>query len=225
MARASRLPGSPSAVFVKEPFMTTPCDPLAQLRQRDPVQRLADFINEVGMLRFTPRTGYQFLGTGKENVAEHSHRTAVIGYALAKMAGADAARTALLCLFHDLAEARTGDFNYVNRMYNTSQPRLAMQHATEGTGLTEDILGFWDELEGNATAEANLAHDADQLDMIFNLKRESENGNAFADQWLGNALQRLRTDEGRRLGRTAAETPTSFWWYNGPGNKWWEQKR
>lgn len=205
--------------------MTTPCDPLAELRHRDNVQRLADFINEVGMLRFTPRTGYQFLGTGQENVAEHSHRTAIIGYALAKMAGADPARTALLCLFHDLAEARTGDFNYVNRIYNTTQPRLAMQHATEGTDLAEDVLAFWDELEESDTPEAKLAHDADQLDMIFNLKRESENGNKFADQWLGNALQRLRTEEGRKLGSAAAETPTSFWWYNGPGNRWWEKKR
>lgn len=205
--------------------MTTACDPLAQLRHRDRVQRLADFINEVGMLRFTPRTGYQFLGTGKENVAEHSHRTAVIGYALAKMAGADASRTAMLCIFHDLAEARTGDFNYVNRIYNTTQPRLAMQHATEGTGLADDVLGFWDELEGNDTIEAKLAHDADQLDMIFNLKRESENGNTFADQWLGNALQRLRTDEGQQLGKAAVETPTSYWWYNGPEEHWWDKKR
>lgn len=205
--------------------MTTPCDPLAELHDRDRVHRLVDFINEVGMLRHTPRTGYQFLGTGQENVAEHSHRTSVIGYALAKMAGADPARTALLCLFHDLAEARTGDFNYVNRIYNTTQPRLAMQHATEGTGLAEDVLAFWDELEGNDTLEAKLAHDADQLDMIFNLKRESENGNKFADQWLGNAVQRLRTDEGRQLAQAATETPTSFWWYNGPGNRWWEKKR
>ena len=205
--------------------MSTACNPTANFQDRDQMHRLADFINEVGMLRFTPRTGYQFLGTGSENVAEHSHRTAVIGYVLAKLAGADPARTALLCLFHDLAEARTGDFNYVNRMYNTTQPRLAMEHATEGTGLSEDVLGFWDELEDNASLEAQLAHDADQLDLIFNLKRESECGNKFADQWLGNSLQRLRTEQGRQLGAVVMETPTSFWWYNGPGNRWWEKKR
>ena len=205
--------------------MSTPCNPIANFEERDRVSRLVDFINEVGMLRFTPRTGYQFLGTGQENVAEHSHRTAVIGYALAKVAGADPARTALLCLFHDLAEARTGDFNYVNRIYNNTQPRLAMQHATEGTGLAEDILGFWDELEGNESVEAQLAHDADQLDLIFNLKRESEGGNKFADQWLANALERLRTPAGKELGQAASEIPTSYWWYNGPGQRWWEKKR
>lgn len=82
-----------------------------QLKQRDAMQRLTDFLNEVGMLRHTPRSGYKFLGSGQETVAEHSHRTAVIGYVLAKKTGADAARTVMLCLFHDLPEARTGDFN------------------------------------------------------------------------------------------------------------------
>lgn len=204
--------------------MTQTCDPTANMNGRRKLQRLADFINEAGMLRFTPRTGYQFLGSGAENVAEHSHRTAVIGYVLARLAGADAARTTLLCLFHDLAEARTGDFNYVNRIYNASKPRLALEHAAQGTGLEEDVLSFWDELEADASLEARLAHDADQLDLIFNLKRESELGNRFADQWLDNAMNRLRTDEGRELGAAARETPSSFWWYNGPQSDWWEKK-
>ena len=50
-----------------------------QLKQRDAMQRLTDFLNEVGMLRHTPRSGYKFLGSGQETVAEHSHRTAGIG--------------------------------------------------------------------------------------------------------------------------------------------------
>ena len=54
---------------------------------------LADFLFEAGMLRKTPRTGYQFLGSGGESVAEHSFRTAIVGYVLASMAGADVART------------------------------------------------------------------------------------------------------------------------------------
>lgn len=193
--------------------------------QRTRHQRIADFINEVGMLRFTPRTGYQFLGSGAENVAEHSHRAAVIGYVLAKLAGADAARTTLLCLFHDLPEARTGDFNYVNHIYNTCKPRLALEDAARGTGLEDDLLPMWDELNDNATQEALLAHDADQLDLIFNLKRESEKGNRHADAWLENALRRLRTDEGRALGEVVLETPSHYWWYNGPSRSWWERRR
>jgi len=32
---------------------------------------IADFLFEVGMLSRTPRSGYQFLGSGRESVAEH----------------------------------------------------------------------------------------------------------------------------------------------------------
>lgn len=198
-------------------------NPILNMQGRSRLERLTDFINEAGMLRFTPRTGYQFLGTGAENVAEHSHRTAIIGYVLARLAGADAARTVLLCLFHDLHEARTGDFNYVNRMYNTTNARRALEHASAGTGIEDDILPLWDELAENVSAEAKLAHDADQLDLIFNLKRESEKGNTFADAWLANALKRLKTPQGQELAAVAKDTPTFFWWYNGPAPKWWEE--
>ncbi len=205
--------------------MTAPriCDALAHLRHRDKTQRLVDFINEVGMLRLTPRTGYQFLGTGSENVAEHSHRVSVIGFVLAKMAGADVPRTVFMCLFHDLAEARTGDFNYVNKMYNTSNARAAMKHATEGTGLQEDILSYWDELEEKASLEATLAHDADQLDMLFNLKRESEKGNTFALQWMDSAVKRISSPQAKEIAEVVMTTPSHYWWFHGPDASWWEK--
>ncbi len=201
------------------------CDSIEHLRTRSKTQRIVDFINEVGMLRLTPRTGYQFLGTGSENVAEHSHRVTIIGFVLAKMAKADVARTVFLCLFHDLAEARTGDFNYVNKMYNTSHARLAMQHATEGTGLQEDILAYWDELEEHASLEAALAHDADQLDMLFNLKCESEKGNTFALQWMESAVKRIHTPQGKEIAAVVMQTPSHYWWFNGPDASWWESTK
>ncbi len=204
--------------------MTKECDAIENLRERTRTERLVDFINEVGMLRHTPRTGYQFLGTGKESVADHSHRVAIIGYVLAKLAKADVARTVFLCLFHDVHEARTGDFNYVNRIYNTKNCEQALKHATAGTGLEEDILGFWQELEENTSPEAHLANDADQLDMIFNLKAESEKGNTFALDWLDSAIKRVHTPEGKELAELALRIPTHYWWFNGPKATWWENK-
>ncbi len=195
-----------------------------QTRQRDAMQRLVDFLNEVGMLRHTPRSGYAFLGSGRESVAEHSHRTAVIGYALARKAGADPSRTMLLCLFHDLPEARTGDFNYVNRLYDTSREREALQDAVAGTGLEDELLDVWDEHAARTTPESILAHDADQLDLILNLKRESDLGNRYADKWLANAVQRLRTDIAKELAETILRTDHTDWWYLGPDANWWGKR-
>jgi putative hydrolase of HD superfamily len=179
---------------------------------------------EVGMLRRTPRTGYQFLGTGSENVAEHSFRTTVIGWMLARMAGADESRTAMLCLFHDLAEARTGDFNYVNKMYDSARAGEAMAHAVAGTGLEEAVLPLWAELEAQDTPEALLAQDADQLDFVANLKEQLDLGNRYAEDWMTAARGRLRTQEGRRLFDAIVSTDHKDWWFNGPDRDWWESK-
>jgi putative hydrolase of HD superfamily len=191
---------------------------------RERLTRLADFFFEVSMLRRTPRTGYQFLGSGSENVAEHSFGAAVIGYALARMAGADPARTALLCLFHDIHEARTGDFNYVNKLYNTQDSRRALSDGLKGTGLSKDILALHDELETADSLEARLAQDADQIDLMVNLKEAKDLGNQYAKKWLDCALERLRTPEGREVARAVMETDHTDWWFLGPDSRWWERK-
>lgn len=191
---------------------------------RDRLTRLADFLFEVSMLRRTPRTGYQFLGSGSENVAEHSFGTAVIGYTLAKMAGADAAQTVLLCLFHDIHEARTGDFNYVNKLYNTHDSRRALADGLKGTGLSQPVLELHDELEGAQSLEARLAQDADQLDLMVNLKEALDLGNVYAKKWLDCALGRLRTPQGREVAQAIMTTDHTDWWFLGPDACWWERK-
>ena len=188
------------------------------------LERLSDFFNEVGMLRHTPRTGYAFLGSGKENVAEHSYRVSVMGYVLARMCGLDPARVTFLCLFHDLHEARTGDFNYVNHRYDQCQARRALEDCVDGTGLEADVLPLWDELAAGASPEAVLAHDADQLDLICNLKAELDKGNAFASQWLESAVKRLRSPEARELAEVVLRTDHNRWWYGRVEKDWWVRR-
>ena len=186
--------------------------------------RLADFLFEAGMLYKTPRTGFQFLGSHDESVAEHSFRTAVIGYILADMAGADTDKTAIMCLFHDFHEARVGDFNYVNRIYNTSRPVDALIDALKGTGLTDKVLPLFEEMEEARTQEAQLAQDADQIDLILTLKQELDLGNPYAAKWLACAEPRLRTKEGLELARMIQQTDHTDWWFKGPRPEWWTRK-
>ncbi len=200
-------------------------DTNADKAEQDQLRRLTDFFHEAGMLRHTPRSGYAFLGSGRESVAEHSHRTAIIGYALARLSGADPARTALLCLFHDLAEARTGDLNYVQQIYCTADERSALTDAVAGTGLEQDVLGLHTEFEARETLEALLAKDADQLDLILNLKRESDLGNRYADTWLDSAEQRLQTPLARKLAATIRRFDHTDWWFLGPDAEWWTNRK
>lgn len=185
------------------------------------LKNIANFLFEVGMLKKTPRTGYQFLGSGQENVAEHSFRAAIIGYILARRSQADIARTTFLCLFHDVHEARTGDFNYVNKIYNTCNDKAALGDALAGTGLETDITGYYDELSEHKTLEARLAHDADQLDLICNLKEQLDLGNPYAQKWIDCAIKRLYTPTGIELGKEILQTDQSDWWFAQQTRDWW----
>ncbi len=81
-------------------------------------KKIANFLFEVGMLSKTPRSGFHFLGTGEQSVAEHVNRTAFIGYALAHMDGTvDIGKVLKMCLFHDISETRISDLNHIHQKY------------------------------------------------------------------------------------------------------------
>lgn len=185
------------------------------------LERVADLLFEFGMLKKTPRSGFAFLGSGKESVAEHSWRTSAIGFVLARLANADPARVVFLCLFHDLHEARTGDFNYVNHRYNDSRARDALIDGLKDSGFEKELLEYWDQLERRSDKDAILAHDADQLDLILNLREEEAKGNAFASEWLVSALKRLASPEARALADVILKTDPNNWWYGRVEKDWW----
>ncbi len=91
------------------------------------MKNIANFLFEVGMLNKTPRSGFQFLGSGRESVAEHITRAIFVAYALCKLEGdADEMRVLKMCLFHDLPETRTSDMNYVNKKYVSVDEKKAV---------------------------------------------------------------------------------------------------
>jgi putative hydrolase of HD superfamily len=169
------------------------------MQYNDQLTRLAEFMHEAGQLRFLPRSGYAFLGSGEESVAEHSFRAAIIGYALAKLSNASPEYTAMLCLIHDLGETRIGDQNYITRRYVSSRERDAVRDALDGTGLESALMRLWDEQDQRHTQEAVLARDADQLDLLLNLKRELDLGNANASAWIDDVQKRIVSDQGKLL--------------------------
>ena len=119
--------------------------------------KLVNFFFEVGMLKKTPRTGYRFLGTGGESVADHSFRTAVIGYALCEGEDVDRNKVVLMCLFHDIAEARTGDHNYVYQRYVKADEEKALDDQLKGLPFEEEIRSLIREFNSLSTKEAKIA--------------------------------------------------------------------
>ena len=189
------------------------------------MKRIANFLFEAGMLKRTPRTGFQFLGSGAESVAEHIFRTVYIGYVLGNLAeGADTDRIIKMCLFHDLPEARTGDLNYVNKKYVKTDEKKAVDDLTETLPFGNEMKELLTEFSEGQTLEAKLAHDADQLELILALKEYKDLGNKYADEWLEFAVKRLRTDVARELSATILKTDSSLWWFSDKSD-WWIKGR
>ncbi|PLY00457.1 MAG: phosphohydrolase [Desulfuromonas sp.] len=186
------------------------------------MKNLANFLFEVGMLKRTPRTGFQFLGSGAESVAEHSFRTAVIGYTLAQLdEQADAARVMMMCLFHDVPEARIGDLNYVNKKYVKVDERAAVEDLARTLPFGDQYREALQEFMDKQSREALLAHDADQLEMILALKEYRDLGNRNADEWYPFSLKRLQTETARKLAEQIWTTDSSRWWFEGESEQWW----
>jgi len=185
------------------------------------MKNIANFLFEAGMLKRTPRSGFQFLGSGAESVAEHIFRTTYVGYALGKMEkNIDVDKLIKMCLFHDLPEARTGDLNYVNKKYVVADEQKAVGDLTKSLPFGRELLDIINEYEEGRTAEALLARDADQLEMILALKEYKDIGNKYAEEWLAFSLKRLRTETAKELAKVILETDSSLWWFSDKGD-WW----
>jgi len=182
---------------------------------------IVNFLFEVGILKRVPRSGYEFLGTGSESVAEHSFRVAVIAYLLAKNEQkADTQKAVLMSLFHDFHEARTGDHNYVNKRYVIVNEDKAVRDLARKLPSGEEIVSLIHEFNSRETLEARLSQDADQLDFILELKRQQDLGNQSAAEWMRYSIKRLTTDIAKKLAHEIIKTDSSDWWFKKDEGLW-----
>lgn len=185
------------------------------------VDRIVEFLFEVGMLKRTPRSGWQFLGAGSESVAEHVFRVAMIAFVLARLEGdVDADHVVSLALMHDLPEARTGDLNYVNQKYVTADEARAGDDMSAGLPFADELRGLLEEYRAEDTPESLVAHDADQLEMLLELKEHLDRGIQGASDWIPFLLRRLRTENARDLAQRILDGDSASWWFD-RDSQWW----
>ena len=181
-----------------------------------------DFLYEAGMLAKSPRSGFFYLGSGEQSIAEHINRVTYIGFTLAQMAGdVDLSKILQMCMFHDFAEARTSDLNYVHQKYVKSDEQNALSDSISGIPFGEKIKLIMEEYEAKKTKEALLSKDADNLEVILSLKEQFDIGNARAKTWIPSAIKRLKTEEGKKLGEKIIETDSDKWWFTDKDGEWW----
>ncbi|MDO8269361.1 MAG: HD domain-containing protein [Candidatus Levybacteria bacterium] len=182
----------------------------------------ANFLFEVGILSKTPRSGFYFLGSGEQSVAEHINRTVYIGFVLASLhKNVDMAKVMKMCLFHDLAEARTSDLNYVHQKYAASDEESAINDLTSTLPFGNDMLSTLEEFQKRESTEAILAKDADNLEWILSLREEEDTGNTRAATWIPSAVKRIKTDVAKDLANQILTTKSDEWWFSDKDDEWW----
>lgn len=181
------------------------------------MDNLLRFLFEVGKLKKVKRSGWWLIGVDlPESVADHSYRCAVIGYFLAKLENVDPYKVAVMCLFHDVQEARINDLHRVGQRYLDSG-------AAEKKAFKEQIASLGDELGGELkpllelfgnkdNIEGTIAKDADILECALQAREYQHEGFVGADDWLKNARGTLSSKSAKKLLKQIETADPDEWW-------------
>ncbi|GAB3463271.1 HD domain-containing protein [Actinophytocola sediminis] len=181
----------------------------------DQAAELAAFGFELGVLKRIRRAGWWHAGVrDPESVAEHTMRVAQLAAILAAEEGADPARAAMLALWHDTQETRTGDLPHTVSGYLTKpDPRqiTADQTARLPASTRDTIRAAVAEYEARRSPEALCAKDADQLEMLLQALEYRDIGISRVDGWLDSARAGLTTETARGIADAALTISPLAW--------------
>ncbi len=183
----------------------------------DNSEQLAKFLFEVGSLRKIARSHRQKLLTDdmSDNIASHSFRVVHIGYLLAKAEKVDPYKVLLMCLYHDVGEARTGDINRTQKQYvSVNEEKLLNDQLTN---LVEDneVLHVMKEYQERISKESIVAKDADKIDQLLLIKEYAAQGVAINNYWFKEketGIAWVETESAKKLVSQLYDTDPYAWW-------------
>ena len=178
--------------------------------------KLLDFLAEVGQLKRVRRSGWWTVGIKDcESVAEHSFRCAIIGYCLAKMERCDSHKTALICLFNDVHEARINDLHKIVQRYLDlkviERKALKEQVSHLPYDIGSSIKSLMNELWNDQSRESIIARDADILECMLQGKEYFEQGYIQAKEFFDKSHALLKTKSARTLARALKKWNSRSW--------------
>ncbi|MGI5269449.1 HD domain-containing protein [Nonomuraea sp. CA-218870] len=181
-------------------------------------ERDVEFLFEIGTMRHVVRTWHQFGGVDFANLAEHSLRVGWLAMIIAQREGGDVGKVLQMAVLHDLAETRTGDVNYLTRMYVERGENEAFADSARDTSLEKQLVSLWEEYEMQETLEAKIVKDADNLDCDLELAEKAAIGVTIAEklkETRESVFSLLRTPSARELFRHIWAAEPHSWHLNG----------
>ncbi len=178
--------------------------------------KIADLLFEIGSLRNMKRMHCQTLLQVNDTIASHSFEVAITGMVLAKMENADENKVLKMCLFHDIAEARTGDANFIHSHYVKADEKEAIKDQYSGTPIEKEIIEILNEYEERESKESIIAKDADLINQTIlqcNYLKDSKKDLA---RWNRHSIKGLKTKSAKKLAKTITARSPFEWFYNFP---------
>ncbi|OHA19421.1 MAG: hypothetical protein A2836_03770 [Candidatus Taylorbacteria bacterium RIFCSPHIGHO2_01_FULL_45_63] len=186
-------------------------------------KRDVEFLYEIGTLRNLPRSWKQVLGMDVANDLEHMVRVMFLALIIARSEGVkDEGKILKMVLVHDLAETRTGDFNYVQKVYVDPDEHRAAKDLFAGTVLDSLRQTFLSEYEERKSIEAKIVKDADNLDVDIEMKEFEEQGSLLPKKWKAFRRkvrdEKLYTKSAKKLWELIEKSDPASWHMT--ANKW-----
>lgn len=148
------------------------------------MKHIVNFLFEIGTLRYIKRSWVNFLCPQFQNVSEHILRVIWIAYLIAEEEGIKNKEKILkIALIHDIPESRTGDQNYLQRQYVKKNESLALKDITNGLKNQKEMIKLWHEYKSLKSIESKIVHDADNLEVDFELKEQEAQGYRIPEEW------------------------------------------
>lgn len=178
-------------------------------------------IQQAGSLLSMPRSHTRSLGNTFDNIAAHSYHASVIAYCLARMEKLphnEASEASVMATFHDLAEARTGDLDFIAKNYTKDDEQKAILDQFKGLTFGSDLVTLLEKFEEHKSKAAMCAKDADSLAQVYIEWVLMWRGNKLAEQWFkGDFKARipyLYTKSAKAIAKEMKKSNPNEWWWS-----------
>ncbi len=147
-------------------------------------KRDLEFLYEIGTLRTMQRGWGQHINQNTASVAEHMYRVMWLALIISRMEKqGDESKIIKMALAHDVAETRTSDLSYVQKVYVKADEHKALHDIFKDTILEDFASEVVVEYDKRESIEAKIVKDADNLDIDLEMKELAANGMQFPPEW------------------------------------------
>ena len=177
------------------------------------MKEIINFLFEISSLRRVKRTHNQVITAASDSVADHSFRVAIIGMILAKEEKCDVNKVMKMCLFHDIAESRTGDLNHINKKYVKVDEGSTHNDQMSELPISQEVLNILNEYETRKTAESIVAKDADLIDQMILQQEYFFEDDLNRGKWQSYAKIKLKTKSAKNIAELIEASNPLEWVY------------